>query len=120
MPAAQSLVGKVDAMYIPTDNTVVAAFEAVARVGREAKIPVFAGDTNSVGRGAIAALGFNYYEIGRQTGEIVVRILQGEKPGDIPVSIGGNLDLHVNPSSAKRMGVELSDEILSTAAEIIE
>ena len=53
--AAQSLVGRVDAIYVPTDNTVVSAFEALVQVGRQNKLPVIAGDINSVPRGAIAA-----------------------------------------------------------------
>ena len=60
LPAAQSLVGKVDAIYVPTDNTVVTALEAIVQVGTQNQLPVFAGDTDSVPRGAIAALGFNY------------------------------------------------------------
>ena len=69
LAAAQSLVGKVDAIYVPTDNTVVSALEAIVKVGIENKLPVYAGDTDSVPRGAIAALGFNYFDVGRQTGQ---------------------------------------------------
>ena len=85
LPAAQSLVGKVDAIYVPTDNTIVSALEAMVKVGSENQLPVYAGDTDFGARGAIAAIGFNYYDVGRQTGKIVVRVLKGEKPGDIPV-----------------------------------
>ena len=80
LPAAQSLVGKVDAIYVPTDNTVVTALEAVVKVGQGNRLPVYAGDTDSVPRGAIAAVGFNYFDVGRQTGAIVLRVLKGEKP----------------------------------------
>ncbi len=83
LAAAQSLVGKVDAIYVPTDNTVVTALEAIVKVGIDNQLPVFAGDTDSVPRGAIAALGFNYYDLGRQTGQIVARVLDGEAPGAI-------------------------------------
>jgi putative ABC transport system substrate-binding protein len=81
LSAAQSLVGKVDAIYVPTDNTVVTALEAVVKIGTDNQLPVFAGDTDSVPRGAIAALGFNYYDLGRQTGQIVLRVLRGADPG---------------------------------------
>jgi putative ABC transport system substrate-binding protein len=83
--AARRLVGNVDAIYVPTDNTVVAALAAITKVGIESKLPVFAGDTDSVLHGAVAALGFNYYDVGRQTGKIVVRVLKGENPGTIAV-----------------------------------
>ncbi len=81
--AARSLVGKVDVIYTNTDNNVVSAYEALVKVGQEAKIPLVASDTDSVKRGAIAALGINYRDLGEQTGRMVVRILKGEKPGDI-------------------------------------
>ena len=76
--AARSLVGKVDAIYTNTDNNVVSAYEALVKVGNDAKIPLIASDTDSVKRGAIAALGINYKEMGKQTGRMVVRILKGE------------------------------------------
>ena len=80
--AARSLVGKVDAIYTNTDNNVVSAYEALVKVGNDAKIPLIASDTDSVKRGAIAALGINYKEMGKQTGRMVVRILKGEAGRD--------------------------------------
>ena len=97
LPAAQSLVGDVEAIYVPTDNTVVTALEAIVQVGTQNRLPVFAGDTDSVPRGAIAALGFNYGDVGRQTGRIVARVLKGEKPGDIAVEGVEITELFVNP-----------------------
>lgn len=120
LSASRSLVGKVDAFYIPTDNTVVSAFEAVVKVGRDAQIPVFAADTDSVKRGAVAAAGFNYYDVGRQTGAMVARILKGEKPGDIPAEGIAKTELYVNPSAAKAMGVVLPADVIADAKEVIK
>lgn len=120
LSAAQSLVGKADAMYIPTDNTIVSALEAVIRVGAENKIPVYAADTDSVPRGAMAALGFNYYDVGRQTGRIVLRVLKGEKPGDIPVEGIETTELFVNVSAAERMGVTVPEAVLDRAKEVVK
>ena len=120
LAAARSLVGNTDAIYLTTDNTVISAAEAVISVGERAKIPVFAADTATVSRGAVAALGFDYYDVGRDTGKVVARILNGEKPGDIAVTGVEELSLHVNPAAAKRMGVTLSDDVISSAAEVIE
>ena len=111
LAAAQSLVGKVDVIYVPTDNTIVSAFESVIKVGMDNQIPVYAGDTNSVPRGAIAALGFNYHDVGRQTGKIVLRVLKGEKPGDIAVEGVEITELAVNPGAAKKMGVTIPDAV---------
>jgi putative ABC transport system substrate-binding protein len=120
LSATRSLVGKVDAIYVPTDNTVISAFEAVVKVGYAAKIPVIAGDTDSVKKGAVAALGFNYYDVGRQTGKIVYKVLTGTNPGDIAVQGVDKMELFVNPSSAKKMGVTLSASLISEAKEVIK
>jgi putative tryptophan/tyrosine transport system substrate-binding protein len=120
LPAAQSLVGKVDAIYVPTDNTVVPALEAVVKVGTDNQLPVFAGDTDSVPRGAIAALGFNYYDLGRQTGQIVLRVLQGDNPGDIPVEGVRTTELYVNPAAAEAMGVTIPPDMLQRAKFVVD
>jgi len=118
--AAQSLVGKVDVIYVPTDNTIVSALEAVIGVGIDNKLPVFAGDTDSVKRGAIAAVGFDYYDVGRQTGKIVARILKGEKPGDIAVQSVEITQLFVNPGAAQKMGITIPDSVISQAKEVVK
>ena len=120
LAAARSLVGKADAIYVPLDNTVVSALEAVIKVAEQNDLPLISGDTDSVGRGSIAALGFNYYDVGVQTGEMVARILNGEKPGDISVERVQTLELYLNPGAAERMGVKLSDELIGNAKEIIK
>ncbi|SDX45389.1 ABC transporter substrate-binding protein [Marinobacter mobilis] len=117
--AARSLVGKADAIYLTTDNTVISAAEAVVSVGERAKIPVFAADTATVSRGAVAALGFDYYDHGRQTGVLVANILEGANPGDIAVESVDRLNLFVNPAAAERMGITLSDELVSSAQEVV-
>jgi putative ABC transport system substrate-binding protein len=120
LAAAQSLVGDVDAIYVPTDNTVVTALEAIVKVGEENALPVFAGDTDSVPRGAIAALGFNYYDLGRQTGKIVARVLNGEAPGAIAVQGVETTQLYVNPGAAAKMGIELPEDVVARAKVVIE
>jgi putative ABC transport system substrate-binding protein len=119
LAAAQSLVGKVDVIYVPTDNTIVSALEAVLKVGIDNQIPVYAGDTDSAKRGAIAALGFNYYDVGRQTGQIVLRVLKGENPGDIPVEGIEITELVVNPGAAESMGVTLPEAVVARAKEVV-
>lgn len=120
MMASQKLIGDVDAIYCPTDNTILTALESVIKVGIDGRIPVFAAETNAVERGAMAALGFDYTDIGRQTGEVVVRILKGEKVGDIPVRVATGSELHVNKKMAARMGAVIPESVLARATKIIE
>ncbi|MBO8157020.1 MAG: ABC transporter substrate-binding protein [Bacillaceae bacterium] len=108
--AADSLVGRVDAIYIPTDNTVVSAFESVVQVANENDIPLFAGELDSLKRGAIAASGFSYKDLGYETGEMAVQILNGDKdPSDIPASYPKSLKLVINKDAAEAQGVEVKE-----------
>ena len=119
--AAESLVGKVDAIHIPTDNTVVLAFESVVKVCRDNKIPLFAADVDSVERGAIAALAVDYYKLGRQTGAMARKIFEGKaKISELPVEYQKELQLYINPKQAELMGVKLSDKIVKRAVKIIK
>lgn len=118
--AARSLVGAVDAIYVPTDNTVVSALESVIQVGQDNKLPVFVGDTDSVERGAIAGISFDYYDVGRQTGDMVVKVLKGTKAGDLPVEFVDAVQLFVNPGAAAAMGVTIPNEVLERADQVIE
>ncbi|MFC5759031.1 MULTISPECIES: ABC transporter substrate-binding protein [unclassified Rhizobium] len=118
--AARALVGRADAVYIPTDNTIISALEGAVAVAEESKLPLFTADTDSVSRGSIAALGFNYYDVGKQTGEIVVRVLKGENPGDIAVKTAAGSDLVINKAAAAKMGVTLPESVVSRANKVIE
>lgn len=115
--ATKSLIGKVDVIYTSTDNVVVSAYEALAKVGNDADIPLIASDADSVRRGAIAALGVNYYDIGRQTGVVVARILKGEKPGAIKSETSNKLELVINTTAAKEQGVKLPDDLVKSAKQ---
>jgi putative ABC transport system substrate-binding protein len=118
--AARSLVGKVDVIYTNTDNSVVSAYESLVKTANDTKIPLIASDADSVKRGAIAALGVNYHDLGMQTGRLVARILNGEKPGDIPSEKSAKLALYVNLRAAAKQGITLSDALIKSAAEVVK
>ncbi|MFC0522719.1 ABC transporter substrate-binding protein [Pontibacillus salicampi] len=118
--AAESLVGRVDAFYIITDNTVVSALESVIGVSKDQDIPLFVGELDSVERGGFAGYGFDYYDIGYQTGEMAVSILKGEKDAsEISPEVPSKLKLVINKQAAEEMGVELKEE-WNDKAEFIE
>jgi len=119
--AAESLGGRVDVIHIPTDNTVVLALESVIKVCQDNKIPLFAADVESVGRGAIAALAVDYYKLGRQTGAMAARIIEGTvRVSELPVEFQKELLLHINPKQAKKMGVGLPEAVVKKASKIVE
>ncbi|ANB91835.1 ABC transporter substrate-binding protein [Moraxella ovis] len=118
--AAQSLAGKVDVIYTSTDNNVINAYEALAQVAKEAKIPLVSSDPSVVERGAAVALGVNYLDLGRETGKITARILKGEKAGDIPVYAAQKLDLFVSKKYAAEQGITVPQSIIDRAQKVAE
>jgi putative ABC transport system substrate-binding protein len=118
--AAQSLVGLVDAIWVGTDNTVVSGLEALIKVCEDNMIPFFPSDDPSIEKGGIACLGFDYYDVGYQTGEMAVRILEGTSASDIPVELGKKFYYTVNTAAAERYGVTIPQEILDGAETIYE
>lgn len=118
--AAESLKGKADVIFVPNDNTVIPMLDAVVKVGIDGQIPVYTGDIDSVKHGAIAAVGFDYYSVGFQTGNLVVRILKGTRPGTIPIAVAEETFLHVNPGMAEKMGVRIPRDVVDRADMVIE
>lgn len=76
--AAQSLVGKVDAFFTPNDNTIASAISIYMQVANDADIPVYVGADSMVADGGLATVGIDYTVLGRQTAQMVARILNGE------------------------------------------
>lgn len=116
--AAQSVGAKSDVIYAMTDNTVASAIDALIAGADSSGTPVFGGETSYVERGAVAALGFDYYQIGYQTAEYVTRILKGEKPGDIPAQIATGSDIVLNIDAARAAGIELPASLLAAATAV--
>ncbi|MDF2903670.1 MAG: transporter substrate-binding protein [Bacillus sp. (in: firmicutes)] len=113
--AAESLVDRVDVLYVPKDNTVVSALEAIIKVSNEHKIPTFVGEGDSVKRGTFASYGFEYHDLGYTTGEMAVQILKGKKPSDIPVGFPKNLELYINKKAAAQEGITVTKEMTKDA-----
>ncbi len=112
--AAESLVGRADAIYITLDNTVVSGVDAIIEVANENKIPFFSSDRDTVESGAFATVGFKYYDHGYQAGQIAVDILKnGTAPGEIPVTFPDQLDYILNLQAAEAQGIEVTDEMIN-------
>jgi putative ABC transport system substrate-binding protein len=118
--AAQSLVGKVDAIYLPTDNAVIASLESVLKVSLDHKIPIYPAESDSIKKGGAAALSISYYELGRQTGKMAVKILRdGALPKDIPVEDQSDHKLIVNKAYADKIGLPIPKSVMDKADEVI-
>ena len=107
----ESMAGKVDAVYAPTDNVIAAGIATVSMVANENNLPVICGEENMVNGGGLATYSLNYRDMGYRAGEMAVKILKGEaKPADMPIEYlsGDDLKLVVNEETAKTLGIDVS------------
>ena len=119
LPAAQFLSGKVQIICITYDHVALSSFDDIVKVCNEKKVPLFGGDLKCVTRGAMAAYGWDYFQIGYSAGRKAARILKGEKPGEIPWDLGEKLVLMINEKAAKAQGAVVAPELLKEAGKII-
>jgi len=117
--AAQSLIGRVQAIYITTDNTVVSALESVVDVAKSQGIPLLVADPSSLERGALVCTGFDYYDHGRMTGELVLKILQGASPADLPVEYQKGTQVWLNLDMAGEIGFSFPQAIEEKATGLL-
>lgn len=105
--ALKGLSGRVEAVYIPSDNTVFAAIPKLVRVSREIKLPIFSSDPDSVRHGFLACTGYTQYEVGRAAGKILVRVLNGER--SITIEAPEKFKILINSETAETLGVKVPD-----------
>ena len=116
--AISSLVGKVDVVFSPIDNTVASAMPVVAQVANKAKLPVYVGADSMVKDGGLATYGVNYTTLGQETAKMVAEILKGTKPGDIPVKSMSDVEIYLNKDTAAAIGINIPDDVMAEAVQI--
>jgi putative ABC transport system substrate-binding protein len=122
--ATGAIIGRVDGIYLSTDNTVFSALPALVEVALANKKPVFSSDvTSALEGGCLMASGFDYYKAGRATGVILADVLGGKSPSSIPVKFltdPSETDFLIDLDTAKICGITFPKEILDSASKIIE
>ena len=107
----ESMVGKVDAIYTPTDNTIAAGMATVSMVANENKLPVIVGCDTMVEDGGLASYSINYYDLGYKAGEMAVEILtEGADPAEMPIEYlaAEDCQLIANQATADEVGIDIS------------
>lgn len=122
--ATQSIIGRVDAIYVSTDNTVVSALPSVASVAMQNNVPIISADpTSSEGLDIMVSWGFDYYKMGRATGRLVKDILDGADPdaiGTVFMTDPSDMELWINLDVADALGIDIPQDMLDKAAVIIK
>lgn len=119
--AVESLVGRIDVLFTPQDNTLASAFDAVVKTTRENKIPLFSLDTTSVGRGALAAFGVDQYKSGLAwASQVAVPVLLGKDPATfLPVPYR-TYDLYLNSATATADGLTVPPAVLARVKQTFD
>ena len=117
--SVNSLIDKVDVLILPSDNTVWSALDKLISICNQHQVPVLTCDPDSANKGVMVALGYAQYDIGYDAGKKVARILQGENPGNIPVSVPNKLSLYINLDSASKVNMTISESLLTKADKVI-
>ncbi len=118
--AAQSLVGKVDAFYEPTDNIIASAMPTLTAITNPAKKPVICGEPNMVKAGGLITYGIDYYKLGVQSGHMAADILDGKaKPADMAVQLAKELKVSYNKTNAALIGITIPEDV-ANGAEVVE
>lgn len=117
--AAMSLVGRVDAIWVPSDNTVAGAIQSVVAVCEDNDIPLFGSDISSIAKGGcISGQGLDYYVNGEEAAKLAALVLEGEDPAEIPISTTPMTIIYLCQAAAERMGTTIPQAILDTATEV--
>ncbi len=118
--AAQSLVGKVDAFYEPTDNIIASAMPTLTAITNPAKKPVICGEPNMVKAGGLITYGIDYYKLGVQSGHMAADILDGKaKPANMAVQLAKELKVSYNKTNAALLGITIPEDV-ANGAEVME
>jgi putative ABC transport system substrate-binding protein len=120
LSAARSIVNKVDAFYVLSDNTVIAGQDALIKVAIGARKPLIGVEQGGVEKGALATMGINYFMLGERTAELAIRILKGEAPGKIPVYGVKEGDLFINAKTAKAINLIIPGDLLKEAKQVYQ
>ena len=117
--ALRMLIGKrIDLFFTSGDNTVNAAVESVAEVLKRRKIPYFTNNPSDIERGSFVSIGADYYEVGRETARMAIRVINGEAPKDIPINDYIPERIYVNLSLVGLYGIEVPEEFLRNASKV--
>ena len=117
--ASASLVTKVDAIFVPTDNTVADAMSVLAQTAIDAKIPVYVGADSMVADGGFATIGIKYEDLGIETANIADKVLKGTKVAEIPIKVFEDLSTYINENTAKAIGITIPQDIMDNEKTVI-
>ena len=114
------MTSKVDAIWVPIDNTIASAFSTVVSSNQTAKKPIYPSATAMVEAGGLASVVVDQHDLGVATGKMIAKVLKGEKPADTPVNVFSTGKSVINKKLAQELGITIPESVLKEAGQVIE
>ncbi|MGV8980147.1 ABC transporter substrate-binding protein [Clostridium sp.] len=113
-----SIIGKVDALYIPTDNVLASAMPVIANACFKKNLPIIGAEKAIVVQGALATIGIDYSKLGFQTGLMAADIIEGKKPSELPITMLSDMQLFINQDAGKKLNIKIPQDLASKAENV--
>ncbi|MGK0466957.1 ABC transporter substrate-binding protein [Clostridium sp.] len=113
-----SIIGKIDVLYVPTDNVLASAMPVIANACFKKNLPIIGAEKGIVVQGALATIGIDYSKLGFQTGLMAVDIIEGKKPSEIPITMLKDMQLFINEDAAKKLNIKIPQDLATKAEKI--
>ena len=114
------MTSKVDAIWVPIDNTIASAFSTVVSSNQSAKKPIYPSATAMVEAGGLASVVVDQHDLGVATGKMIAQVLKGAKPADTPVNVFSTGKSVINKKLAQELGITIPESVLKEAGQVIE
>lgn len=113
-----SAIDSIDALYVPTDNTVASAYELVGNICIDNNVPILCAEEAGVSKGGLCSIGIDYYKLGKEAAYKAAEIIEGKKPSEIEITTLSDMKIVINTDVAEKIGVNIPDEINGKAEKI--
>ena len=111
-------IGEIDALYVPTDNTVASAYDLVGNICIGKGIPILCGEEAGVSKGGLCSIGIDYFKLGKEAGYKAAEILNGKKSSDIEITTLSDMDITINTDVAEKLNISIPDDINTKAKKV--
>ena len=111
-------IGSIDALYVPTDNTVASAYDLVGNICVNKNIPILCGEEAGVSKGGLCSIGIDYFKLGKEAGYKAAEILNGAKPEDIEISTLSDMSITINTEVAEKLNITIPEDINTKANKV--
>ena len=111
-------ISDIDALYVPTDNTVASAYDLVGSICLEKNVPMLCAEEAGVSKGGLCSIGIDYFKLGKEAGYKASEILNGQNPSDIEITTLSDMSITINTDVVEKLNISIPDDINTKAKKV--